>query len=245
MGINDGIKETQHAVDAFLMIGQSNMAGRGDFGEVPDIRNPLCYMLRMGRWQPMSDPVNPDRAIYGIRFHSGVSLATSFADCYAKEYDRAVGLIPCADGGTGVDEWKKGELLFDHAVMQTELAKRTSCLKGIIWHQGETDCRMDDEAIEKYPEKLIEFVKDLRETIGAEDVPFIAGEISEDIPEHWKMGDKNIIFNKNLHELKKYIPNFDVVSSQGLELKADGIHFTSKSCREFGKRYFEVYKNMI
>lgn len=34
---------------SFLMLGQSNMAGRGDFGEVEEINNPLCHMLRNGR----------------------------------------------------------------------------------------------------------------------------------------------------------------------------------------------------
>ena len=53
------------------MLGQSNMAGRGDFGEVEEINNPLCYMLRNGRWQPMSEPINPDRHVFGY-LHSGV-----------------------------------------------------------------------------------------------------------------------------------------------------------------------------
>lgn len=35
---------------SFLLIGQSNMAGRGDFGEVPDIKNKKCFMLRNGRF---------------------------------------------------------------------------------------------------------------------------------------------------------------------------------------------------
>ena len=64
---------------AFLMIGQSNMAGRGDFGEVPPIENPNCFMLRNGRWIPMSEPINPDRSPF-IYFHSGIGLAASFAD---------------------------------------------------------------------------------------------------------------------------------------------------------------------
>lgn len=33
---------------SFLLIGQSNMAGRGDFGEVPEIINNKCFMLRNG-----------------------------------------------------------------------------------------------------------------------------------------------------------------------------------------------------
>ena len=87
-------------VHSFLLIGQSNMAGRGDIGQVKPIRNPLCYMLRMGRWQPMCEPVNPDRAIFEGRFRSGISLAASFADEYARAYQRPVGLIPCADRRT-------------------------------------------------------------------------------------------------------------------------------------------------
>ena len=41
--IKDGIKNTDDKkIVSFLMIGQSNMAGRGEFGEVPPIRNDKC-----------------------------------------------------------------------------------------------------------------------------------------------------------------------------------------------------------
>ena len=69
---------------SFLMIGQSNMAGRGDFDEVSEIVNAKCFMLRMGLWVDMSEPINPDRAMFGHKFHSGVGLAASFADECAK-----------------------------------------------------------------------------------------------------------------------------------------------------------------
>lgn len=243
--INDGINQYEvNIVDAFLMVGQSNMAGRGDFGEVPGIRNPLCHMLRNGRWQPMSEPINPDRAVYGIRFHSGISLAASFADEYAKCFNKPVGLIPCADGGTTIDEWMEGELLFDHAVMQTKLAKRTSKLKGILWHQGESDC-LTYESLDAYGEKLVKVISALKKAIDGENLPVLIGEISNDISDSWKMEKRNIEFNKRLPEIIKEIPNSAIVSADGLELKADGVHFTSKACREFGKRYFEVYKEMI
>ena len=80
---------------SFLLIGQSNMAGRGDFGEVEPIKNPLCFMLRNGRWQPMSEPINPDRGLTG-HFHAGIGLSASFADAYAAHFGEKVGLIPCA-----------------------------------------------------------------------------------------------------------------------------------------------------
>ena len=43
--IKDGLSRGGEGISSFLMIGQSNMAGRGDFGEVAPIDNPDCYML--------------------------------------------------------------------------------------------------------------------------------------------------------------------------------------------------------
>ena len=82
--ILDGLNENTNTMTSFLMIGQSNMAGRGDFGEVERIDNADCYMLRMGRWQKMSEPINPDRAIFDVEFHSGINLCASFASIFKK-----------------------------------------------------------------------------------------------------------------------------------------------------------------
>lgn len=65
-------------IHSFLLIGQSNMAGRGFFSEAADVDSSRIKILRNGRWQPMFRPINPDRAF------SGVNLAESFAECYAK-----------------------------------------------------------------------------------------------------------------------------------------------------------------
>ena len=54
-----------HEMKSVLLIGQSNMAGRGDFGEVPEIQHPRCFMMRNGRWVTMSEPINPDRPVFG------------------------------------------------------------------------------------------------------------------------------------------------------------------------------------
>ncbi len=108
-----------------LLIGQSNMAGRGELADVAPIESKQCYMLRMGRWQKLSEPINPDRAIFGGNFCSGVGPGGSFAQGVATAPDCRVGLIPCADGGTNLGQWMPGEVLFDHAVLMTRLAQRT------------------------------------------------------------------------------------------------------------------------
>ena len=80
-------------IHSFLLIGQSNMAGRGYKTDVAPIENPKLKVLRNGRWSGLVVPVNPDRST------AGINLAESFADLYQKDHGCEVGLIPCADGG--------------------------------------------------------------------------------------------------------------------------------------------------
>lgn len=240
--IVDGLAKTEEIM-SFLMIGQSNMAGRGDFGEVATIDNRSCLMLRMGRWQRMSEPINPDRAVFGATFHSGVNLAASFADRCAHHFNCKIGLIPCADGGTSVSQWQPGEILFDHAVMMAKLAMRTSKLAGILWHQGESDC--NGEKFPYYKDSLIRMITQLRKELGAEDLPFVFGEISENISSSWKVNDYPQKMNLIFKEIEKELPNCRLVSSKGLTLKADGLHFDSQALREFGNRYFDAYVDLV
>lgn len=240
--IKDGIGEISEEITSFLMIGQSNMAGRGDIGDVEPIDNPLCHMYRMGGWESMSEPINPDRAIFQGDYRSGINLCASFADEYAKQYRQKIGLIPCADGGTRIAQWMPGEILYDHAIMMTQLAGRVSRLGGILWHQGESDCNEVDIAL--YKERFLTMVSAMRKTLGAEELPFIFGELSEEIAPRWKAGDYPKQMNNLFRELEKEVPNCKLVSVKGLELKPDGIHFDAKSLRELGIRYFQAYKEL-
>lgn len=241
--INDGISLEDQPIRSFLMIGQSNMAGRGDFEDVAPIRNEDCYMLRMGRWQTMSEPVNVDRDILHILYHSGVSLATSFADEVARFTGWKVGLIPCADGGTKISQWLPGSLLFDHAVMTTGLAARTSQLAGIIWHQGESDCRAFDAEV--YSRDFLTTMTALRKALHAEHLPLILGELAENSTASYYMQLESLpVFNRNLHRLAAQLPCCGVVNAQGLEMKPDKLHFNSASLRTLGVRYFEKYKEL-
>lgn len=84
----------------FLLIGQSNMAGRGFINDVPKITNERIHMLRNGRWQMMAEPLNYDRSV------AGVGLAGSFSEAWlSKNAEDTIGLIPCAEGGSSIDEW--------------------------------------------------------------------------------------------------------------------------------------------
>ena len=231
---------TNERINSFLMIGQSNMAGRGVLSDVTPIDNEKCFMLRTGIFIKMTEPVNIDAPIFGEEWFCGVSPAASFADELSRYTDKKIGIIPCAVGGTKIKEWMPGEILFCNAVMNAKLAMRTSDLKGIIWHQGESDCT-DDESINLYRQRFLTVMCALRKELGNECLPIIIGEISENISEQWKFEDRPEKLNKILNEIANELPFCRIVSSDGLKLKEDGIHFDSASCRIFGKRYCDEF----
>lgn len=235
--IQDGVQSQAFQMDSVLMIGQSNMAGRGDMADVTPIRNPRCFMLRNGRWQPMREPINPDRPIFEGRYRSGVSLGASFADSYAQHFGRNVGMIPCADGGTAMAEWLPGQLLYDHALLQTKLAQRTSRLKAILWHQGESDSH-DPALVETYAQRFLTMIAELRREVG--DVPVILGQLHPGIVAQVP-GAQIDRMNSIFAQIARQLPGCAVAKTTDLTLKPDNLHFDAASCRELGKRYFQAY----
>ncbi len=223
-------------IHSILIIGQSNMAGRGFKIEVEPIDNKQLLALRNGMWRPMYSPVNPDRVT------AGVGLVESFADAYSKDHDAEVGVIPCADGGTRLEQWMPGGLLFDHAVFQAKLAQRTSEIVAVLWHQGESDCYPDRYPV--YKEKCLEIFRALKTELGLDDVPFIVGGLGAWLAEY-PTNDvfKNYVYvNEALKAMAEECNWIGFVSADGLGCNPDYMHFNAKSLREFGLRYYTAFR---
>ena len=213
------------------------MAGRGIMTEVEPIRNDRLRVLRNGRWCAMFCPVNPDRPF------SGISLAESFIDEYSKEHDVNVGIIPCADGGTCLDQWNVGGLLYQNAVNHVKLAQRTSVVVGVLWHQGESDCQ--ENLILEYESKFLDIMNGLRKECNLENVPFLLGGLGDFLSEcevspYLKNYSK---VNDILEKIARENDMTGFVSAKGLTSNADKLHFNSKSLREFGIRYYNEFKS--
>ncbi|MBQ8232368.1 MAG: sialate O-acetylesterase [Lachnospiraceae bacterium] len=223
-------------IHSFLLIGQSNMAGRGLMEEAIPVDTSRIKILRNGRWQGMFRPVNPDRSF------SGVNLAESFAEAYAKKHNVDVGLICCADGGTSLEQWKPGSLLYDNAVSQAKLAERTSTIAGILWHQGEADC--GEELYPTYQERFEKIINALRKDLQLYDVPLLVGGLGDFLAQ-CTLDDKLQNYghvNEALKKIAEDNPMTGFVSAEGLGSKPDNLHFNAKALHEFGLRYFEEFE---
>ena len=112
---------------SILLIGQSNMAGRGFLNSVKPIIDERIFVLRNGRWQMMEEPIHSDRSV------AGIGPAASFAKMWLDNHpNETIGLIPCADGGTSIDDWEDNGALTRHALSEARFAMETSDLMGVL-----------------------------------------------------------------------------------------------------------------
>lgn len=224
------------SMKSILLIGQSNMAGRGFIEDVPPIYNEHIHVLRNGRWQTMAEPLNFDRHI------SGVGPAASFAQAWTEDHPGdSIGVIPCAEGGSSIDEWTIDGLLTRHAISEAKFAMETSELVGILWHQGESDSY--GERYKTYEDKLLSLFKHLREELNAPDIPIIIGELGHYLGEvgFGKSAVEYKQINQILSKVAHAEKNCCFVTSKGLTANPDGIHIDAVSQRKFGLRYYEAF----
>jgi len=186
----------------FLLIGQSNMAGRGKVEAKDMVENPHIFMLTKDlKWVLAKDPLHFDKP------DAGVGPGSEFAREVLKADPRAtIGLIPCAVGGTSLDQWKAGGALYKTAVERTREAMKQGTLAGILWHQGEADSAPDKAAT--YPDRFETMIGQLRKDLNAEKVPLVMGEL---VHGH----GNNDAVNVELAKTAKEVPLCVLVSSEG------------------------------
>jgi hypothetical protein len=232
-------KESFHL---YLLIGQSNMAGRGVLdNEHPFPNERILKFSKENTWVAGTEPLHFDKpAIAGAGI--GMSFAREMADANPRI---TIGLVPCAVGGTPLIRWQKGGDLYRQALERTKIAMQAGTLKGILWHQGEADSGKEETA-RSYGTRLAQMVKDLRADLGAGEVPFVAGKLGEYLAKIGKDGSPSFwsVVNEQIAGLPSLVAHTAAVDSSGLKPKSDVVHFDTPSLREFGKRYAEAMKRL-
>ena len=244
-----------HRYDVYLLIGQSNMAGRGDYepADTLDALEGVFLLDDRGEVVPAREPLNRYSSIRKALSMQGMSLAHSFSETMHERTGRRVLLVMNARGGTSLNAWlpdaprgrygttdgedalargREMPQFYGEAVRRCRQAMRYGKLKAILWHQGESDSEPEQAAA--YLPKLAEFVSALRTDLGVgEEVPFIAGQIQTG-------HDNASYFNPVVDRVGEVIPNAFCVSAEGLAVKPDRLHFTRDAQLELGRRYAAI-----
>jgi hypothetical protein len=226
-----------------LLIGQSNMEGQPK-PEAEDLTpDPRVKVLGYNNcpnvpraynaWYTAAPPLHSCYAGVGPGDYFGKTLAAALPDV-------TIGLVPCAISGVDIDFFGKDVVsarraefkippddhfagAYEWVIERAKLAQQTGVIRGIIFHQGESDTGQS-----AWVGKVKTMVTNLRTDLGLGDVPFVAGELL--------YGGCCASHNPIVNQLPAEITNAFVVSAEGL-MGADEAHFDLAGQRELGVRY--------
>lgn len=221
--------------DCYLLLGQSNMVGYADLlPEDSETIRGVFLLNDKGEIIPASSPM---ARFSTIRFmgSTGYGLGASFGRSIRFKTGHYVLLVVNPRGGSAIREWQKcGPFNFySEAVGRTNEALSIPGvhLKGILWHQGESDCtRVDFE--EYWYGYLSQMVSDFREDFGDPELPFVIGET-------YYGASYADMMNPVVRKVADHIPHSDWVSAEGCGTKGDNIHFDHEAYDLLGERYAE------
>ena len=223
---------SQEEIDFFVLIGQSNMAGRSFIlpGDTNRLQKVLLVNDELGL-EPARNPLNrystvrkDDLSIQrlGPGYHFGKKLTELTGDTLA--------VLVNARGASNIERWLKGSEYgyYEATLNRIRLTLKNNPqlkLKAILWQQGESNRHNPEDYITKLRKMVSDFRTDLQEYL----LPFLIGEMGK-----WN-NDYDAIRAKIL-QVPDSIENSFLISSEGLS-NMDVHHFDVSSYQKLGYRY--------
>lgn len=245
--------------DLWILAGQSNMEGVGDLIDVqqPD---PMVHSFDLAdHWGVAAEPLHTlvsavDRVHWrnnpqgeperwtGARLEryiqdrkKGAGLGLPFAVEMFKRTGTPIGLIPCAHGGTSMEQWspslkdKEGDSLYGS--MLRRFREAGGRVRGVLWYQGESDA--NSAAAPAFAERFDAFVKAVRTDFDDPRLPFYYVQIGRHI------SDANVAEWNAVQEAQRQaelrIPHSGMVAAVDSALD-DGIHVSTPDLKRVARR---------
>jgi sialate O-acetylesterase len=245
--------------DLWVLAGQSNMEGVGNLEDLP-LPSAMVNSLDMtDTWVVAEDPLhrlvdaadkvhwrkNANGEIAKLEGEElrkwiaarrkGAGVGLPFALEMVRRTGVPVGLIPCAHGGTSMDQWspdlkdRGGESLYGAMLRRIQLTGGR--VRGVLWYQGESDA--SDKAAPLFEEKFRRFIQQLRQDTGQRDLPFYYVQIGRHVAAA-PGGPWDMVQDAQVR-VESQLPNVWMTTCVDCELD-DGIHVGTDDMRLLGRR---------
>lgn len=249
--------------DLWILAGQSNMEGLGDLIDVQQ-PSPLVHSFDLAdRWliaeeplhtlvdaaDPVHWPVNdqkfPERWTgerlerYIANRRKGAGLGLPFAVEMVKRTNVPIGLVPCAHGGTSMDQWdpalkdQGGESLYGSLLRRFQAVGGN--VRGFLWYQGESDAKPASAAA--FQQKFENFVKAVRADFSEPYMPLYYVQIGRHISSANAL-EWNLVQAAQI-KAERDIQQSGMAPAVDLSLD-DGIHVGTQDLKRLGQRLADL-----
>lgn len=217
-----------------LMIGQSNMEGRGNGAflkrEFPEIAEGIKSTVKIVK----TTKGKLGEVSVGRKFGPEVMFAYELSQKYP---DTEFAIIKVAKSGTSMRSWSPGGKMYNKSVRRTKTALKAnpnSMLSTVLIMQGEADSKNKKLAL-KYKDNLLMLIAGLRYELGNENLKFVIGRVSPNrrYVEIVRQAQEEVAEADSLVEL---------LSTDGLTKYRDNVHYDSYGQIDLGKMFFEKTK---
>lgn len=231
-------EEKQKNTWVFIMAGQSNMAGRGLIepqDTIPSER--ILTINKNGQIVIAKEPLHfyePSMAGLDCGLSFGKSLLKNIPDSIT------ILMLPTAIGGSSISQWLgdstyRNVRLLSNFIEKVNLGKKYGVIKGILWHQGESDANENNASL--YKVRLQKLIEKFREVVGINNLPVLIGELGSysDNNNYWSL------INKQIESYASTDNNAYVIKTNDLKDKGDKVHFNSIGQRLLGQRFAKAF----
>jgi sialate O-acetylesterase len=244
--------------DLWILAGQSNMQGVGNLTDV-EPPNGQVHMFDMSdNWRLAEEPLHSladavdsvhwrgkprltgaEAADAARRRTKGAGLGLPFATAMLRFTGVPVGLVPCAHGGTSMEQWSPGLRDQGGASLYGAMVRRHQTVggrvKGVLWYQGEAEA--NPKRLPAYAERMKALVQSIRTDFRQPDLPFYYVQIGRVIrlgdPDPW-----NAVQDLQ-QKLEAEIPHTGMVA--GIDLALDDlIHVGTPGLKVLGLRLAQL-----
>jgi hypothetical protein len=219
----------------FVLAGQSNMVGVNAPPSPQTTSATIFDFDNNYRWRTGSEPIDnsavatdPQAADTFSGYGPGMAFALRLQALRGTDY--AIGLIPCAKGGTSLQEWIPSDSensLYGICDKRIHAALTMGTLDGIFFYQGENDAIAGQAHPFDWDTAFGSIVDSWRADYG--DIPIIFVQIGN-------LPTNDFVYWRNVQasQARVDIDGVVMVSAVGLPQNADGIHLTVSGEQSLG-----------
>ena len=246
--------------ELYLLAGQSNMDGRGKVEKLSLVQrrpfeNAIIYYRNSLKstegWKPLAPGYSVAPGYKGdlpsVTFGPELGFVAALSQAQPGE---KFALIKSSKGGTSLRvDWNPGEVKQPNtqgsryrdlvetirlAIADLKNKGHTVKLRGLIWHQGESDAK---QSTKNHKGRLKSFVERIREDLNSPGLPIVLGQVFDN-------GKRDTVRAaiKKVSEADRLI---GLVSATGTQTWDAGTHFDAESQLLLGKRFAKEMLKLI